>query len=218
MRKKIELAERYGKLTVFPQIKKGGAASLVLCLCDCGKECWSEPRCLVHRGRRSCGCDLSRKRRPDSEIAEKHELYRVWSAMRDRCNNPRNPHFANYGGRGIAVAKEWDSFWLFVEHMGPRPTGYTIERENNDGPYSPQNCGWASRAAQNRNKRNTILYTFNGYSGCIKDVAAHFGVDRQRLRYRLKRLEWPIEKSMNDLLKIKALGLGGATSRCPGWS
>lgn len=82
-----------------------------------------------------------------------HPLYWVHSDMVRRCTYPGHKSWANYGGRGITVCDRWLDFWAFVEDMGPRPAGHSIDRINNDGPYAPDNCRWATAAEQNQNKR-----------------------------------------------------------------
>ena len=85
---------------------------------------------------------------------EYQRVYWVWAAMRQRCENPSNPAYDRYGGRGITCCERWHRFPLFLEDMGPRPTPqHTLERLNNDKGYAPDNCIWATRREQSLNKR-----------------------------------------------------------------
>ena len=84
----------------------------------------------------------------------KHPVYKVWEAMIQRCTNPQNKSFPNYGGRGITVCPEWRSdFMAFYRDMGPRPDGLTLERVDVDGNYEPSNCRWATYREQRANMR-----------------------------------------------------------------
>ena len=79
--------------------------------------------------------------------------YSSWRSMRKRCMNPNNPNYHLYGGRGITICDRWDNFPNFIEDMGPKPEGYTLERLDTNGNYEPDNCVWATLETQNRNRR-----------------------------------------------------------------
>jgi hypothetical protein len=98
--------------------------------------------------------------------------YRTWSSMKDRCRNPANKRWKDYGGRGIKVDERWASFQNFLADMGVKPSGLTLERIDNNGNYSPTNCRWAPRRDQDRNKTTTIFLAAFGDRKRITDWAA----------------------------------------------
>lgn len=124
--------------------------------------------------------------------------YSVWSAMKDRCSNPNNKMFKNYGGRGISVCERWKtSFEAFLEDMGPRPgSKLSIDRINNDGNYEPSNCKWSSWAEQQKNTRRNHLLTLNGETHTLTEWAKLLDVKRSNIRWRI-RAGLPIEQVLS---------------------
>lgn len=121
--------------------------------------------------------------------------YKSWDGAHDRCSNPNNKDYPRYGGRGIAVDPRWDDFWQFFADMGPRPDGITLDREDNDGPYSPGNCRWATRKEQARNR--TSASELNDVVGMpLADAAETAGITYGALSRRLHR-GWSLEKALS---------------------
>jgi hypothetical protein len=149
---------------------------------------------LLHGKSRSCGC-LRRQR--TREVFTKHGAtkdrrdtreYICWQHAKRRCHDPRNKSFADYGARGITMCDEWrNDFQAFLRDMGPCPPGHSIDRINNDGPYAPDNCRWATRAQQRRNTRDNIYVTVNGERMVLADAAERNGINRFTAYVRVNR-------------------------------
>jgi hypothetical protein len=116
-----------------------------------------------------------------------HPLYKLWLNVKDRCGNPNNPYFHNYGGRGIRLHPAWvASFPAFLEAVGPRPSGaHTLERKENDGNYEPGNVCWATKKEQARNQRKNRLLTLGGRTMPLAAWAEEMGLAPSTLHYRL---------------------------------
>ena len=115
-------------------------------------------------------------------------LYRIWDDIRGRTLRPSNTYWENYGGRGITLYEPWKKFIPFMEWA--LANGYSddllIDRIDNDGPYSPDNCRWVTRAVQNRNKRTNVWIDYQGERICQADLAARLGVHYTTIYHRLK--------------------------------
>lgn len=179
------VGQRYGSLLVVTATTRTTTYGHRIweCLCDCGRHSFASTNNLRSGSLKSCGC-----RRGVTHGKSNLPEHNVWKTLRQRCSNKSNPSYKNYGGRGIKVCARWDSsFENFMIDMGPRPSPrHTIERRDNNGPYSPDNCRWATRAEQNNNTRWNRILVINGERMTLSQAARRAGITPSGMRYRLR--------------------------------
>lgn len=119
-----------------------------------------------------------------------HPLYPTWMNMKQRCLCKTYKYFKDYGGRGIKVCDRWlESFWNFVEDMGERPIGTSLDRIDNNENYEPSNCKWSTDSEQQRNRRDNRYITVNGITLCIADWEKKLNTGKDTIGTR-KRKGW----------------------------
>jgi hypothetical protein len=154
----------------------------------------------------------------DGYSVMEHPNYRVWAAMKDRCNNKNIPQYRDWGGRGISYCERWKHFANFCEDMGVKPEGLTLERIDNDGNYTPDNCKWATRHEQGQNKR---VYKTNalGQNGTFKKkgrfiVAKNWNNRKYKIAGSFETKELA-QKAQDELIKLLQAGdYSGARKMC----
>lgn len=193
---------KYGRLTV----KSYVGERKWRCLCDCGREHVAFSFNMRQGKTTSCGClhdEGNNLRHGKTDTSE----FRIWKAMRQRCENVKSKSYPNYGGRGIKVNPDWQDFSTFYKDMGVRPEGYSIERVNNDGDYCKENCVWADRKTQQLNTRRNRHLTYNGETKTIREWSDAIGLDYFALLWRMDN-GWSDEESLT-IPSNNAIALNG---------
>lgn len=152
-----ESGKTYGRLTVCIAVSGEFSGRQWLCKCSCGGSIVVRGPHLRNGNTVSCGCKSAEElanHRTTHGLSDLPE-YHVWESALDRCRNPNNRQYGDYGGRGIRMFDQWrNDFAAFYAHVGPRPSEqHTLERINNDAGYEPGNLKWADRVEQNNNRR-----------------------------------------------------------------
>lgn len=174
----MNIGDRFSLLTVAALISHSKNPK-ALCYCKCGGVCVRQRGGLRNGRSTHCGC---RKIARLSELNSRHgmtgtAIYSTWCNMLDRCRNPKNHQFNDYGGRGISVCNRWMTFENFYADMGDRPPGLLLERINNDLGYKPSNCKWATWNDQAKNKRVSKRWLVNGiWFDSSTEASAFFNV------------------------------------------
>ena len=172
-----------------------------LCLCSCGSLCTPRGADLKTGRTKSCGClrGVVNKQRATHNLSQSR-LYRVWGSIVQRCKNSNNSRFSSYGGRGITICVEWrdsfESFYYWAIDNGYEE-GLTIDRIDNDGSYSPDNCRWITWNAQRLNTRHSFIISYRGKTQTLTEWAAELGIEYHVLYMLLKYLNWSAEEAFS---------------------
>lgn len=153
-----------------------------------------------------------------ARVGFRSPTYKVWAGIRARCNNPRDTNYNYYGGRGIQVCERWDEFTSFLEDMGERPSlKHSIERDNVDGDYCPENCRWATQKEQSLNKRCTIRLTVGGETRTAVEWCKLHGVEYDALFFRYQQ-GWSDEECVYGRPPQNTLEYMGKTQTIKEWA
>jgi hypothetical protein len=191
----------FGRLRVHHFAHTKRQKSYWCCTCVCGVVCIKQGVLLSSGLTRSCGCLLRENQQARITANTTHQqtgtvLYTRWAGMIGRCTNPANAAYADYGGRGITVCPQWRaSFEIFARDMGEPPPETWLERRDNNGPYSPENCYWATLYQQANNKRNNRWITYDGMTQTLAQWCRMTGIGHTTILHRLKH-GWTLERAL----------------------
>lgn len=127
-------------------------------------------------------------------------VYQAWKSMKQRCNNPKNKQWDDYGGRGITVCKSWKWFGNFYRDMGMPPPDTSLDRIDNDGNYEPGNCRWATKEEQDNNRRSNRNLTWKGRTQTVSQWARELGMNKRTLLNRLNT-GWLVDQALTTPVK-----------------
>jgi len=219
MAKKVDLVgQKFGRLKVVREAEphiypSGQTARRWLCICSCdGKEVTVQHSSLISGAATSCGC-YHRERAAEANTThgmarhgKQHHVYRIWAAMLERCGNPNNKSYKDYGGRGITVCKEWHNSAIFINWAlaSGWKKGLSIDRIDNNSNYEPDNCRWVTSKENNRNRRSNHLISFDGKIQTMGQWAEELNMSPATLNSRINILHWPIERALTEPVKKRA--------------
>lgn len=199
--------KRFGRLTALRQVKsdKSGRARWE-CQCDCGNTTIAAASRLKNGLSNSCGClridkvktanvthGITCQKKDKPRIPK---IYQTWANIKTRCTNPKTPYFDSYGGRGIKVCEEWmndfQAFYDWAMSNGYKE-GLQIDRIDNDGDYTPENCRWVTKTINANNKRNNLLIEHNGICHTAAEWSRITGISKKAIYTRIKAGKPPEE-------------------------
>lgn len=167
------------------------------CKCDCGNLCIVRAGNIINGKQKSCGC-LSHKGNPIHGQCYTR-VYRIYAKIKRRCFVKDDPAYPRYGGRGITMCDEWkDSFENFSEwaYANGYADNLSIDRIDNNGSYTPENCRWSDLYCQANNKRNNVIYCYEGKTQTLPNWCREKNMSYKAVWYRLSK-GWPFEKAIS---------------------
>lgn len=213
MRAPSLVGQRFGRWVVVDRAENAGnGQSRWQCLCDCGNSKTVVRSVLVDGRSASCGClkrenNIVRSTRHGHATCGVSPTYHSWSAMVARCTNPAHRSYESYGGAGITVCNRWLVFLNFLDDMGEKPAGMSIDRfPDQRGNYEPGNCRWATATAQARNKTTNRMLTFNGETKPLAAWAECLGVKSKTLADRIAN-GWSDDEAIGTPFGTQAVNL-----------
>ncbi len=196
MRAIDRLGQRYGRLTVIKQAESPDGNARWVCRCDCGQLVVAYGGDLQRSKVKSCGC-LNAERIFRHGMS-RTKVYAVWKSMLQRCENPNDPSYHNYGARGITVCEEWHDFARFFADMKLPPPRRTLERKDNSKGYSKRNCVWATTRQQLNNQRRNRVVEYKGARFTLAELAELHKLGWNTLRSRLDVYGWELERALTE--------------------
>lgn len=198
----INEGEQYNQLTVMkevaPRRTNNGNLRVFLCKCSCGVEKEILLGALRSGKIKGCGCMRGRHANRYSVHGQWDKpVYGAWRDMIQRCTNPNNAQFKNYGDRGISVCEEWMTAKNFIDwaFRNGYDDSLSIDRIDVNGNYNPENCRWVSMQVQHSNKRSNIVIEYKGVKRTLRQWSKITGVNHETLRRRLKD-GWDTERAL----------------------
>ena len=179
-----------------------------LCQCDCGNHTEVFSTNLTRLHTKSCGCHKKANYKTMNlkhgatagRMGDKNSYpssYKIWCSMKQRCYDQNLPQYKFYGARGISVCERWHDYANFIADMGEPPAEMSLDRIDNNGDYSPENCRWTDWKTQQRNKRNAHLITYQGETKSLAEWADHLGISRGKLHNRIFR-GWDVHRAFTQ--------------------
>lgn len=172
-----------------------------VCRCDCGKVVTIDSNSLRKGNTQSCGCLQKEAISRVGKMHIKHGMsetveFKTWIHILNRCTNKNDKAYNHYGGRGVTIDPSWVEFPQFFADMGPRPSDkHSIDRIDNNGNYSKDNCRWATDYEQNNNRRTTRMLTMGGITLSLSNWALRVNIPRKTIRSRLSE-GWSDERAL----------------------